>query len=102
MDWKKIGKAILFPHIAIMIILLPIATVFLVFSMVYLGTESISAIISYVLAAYTLTVWCFKIPYLIRFFKSIKNENKYVRRWLEDTHMRTNIDNIYFTCRLNG
>ena len=91
MDWKKIGKAILFPHIAIMIILLPIATVFLVFSMVYLGTESISAIISYVLAAYTLTVWCFKIPYLIRFFKSIKNENKYVRRWLEDTHMRTNI-----------
>lgn len=31
MDWKKLGKAILFPHIAIMIILLPIATVFLIF-----------------------------------------------------------------------
>ena len=91
MDWKKIAEALLFPHIAIMMILLPAATVFLVFSMVCLGTESISAIISYVLAAYTLTVWCFKIPYLIRFFKSIKNENKYVRRWLEDTHLRTNI-----------
>ncbi len=91
MNWKKIGKALLFPHIAIMIILIPIATVFLVSSMVYLGTESVPAIISYVLAAYTLTLWCFKLPYLICFCRSVKNENKYVRRWLEDTHLRTNI-----------
>ena len=35
MDWKKLGKALLFPHIAIMIILVPIATVFLVYSMVF-------------------------------------------------------------------
>lgn len=32
MNWKKIGKAMLFPHIAIMIILIPVATVFLVYS----------------------------------------------------------------------
>lgn len=79
MDWKKIGKALLFPHIAIMIVLLLTATVFLVYSMVFLGTESVAAIISYVLAAYTLTVWCFKIPYLIHFFKTFKDENKYMR-----------------------
>ncbi len=91
MDWKKIGKALLFPHIAIMIILLPIATVFLVYSMVFMGTESVVAIISYVLAAYTLTVWCMKIPYLIRFFKNFKEENKYARRWLEDTRLRVNV-----------
>ena len=35
MDWKKHGKALLFPHIAIMIILIPIAAVFLVYSMVF-------------------------------------------------------------------
>jgi hypothetical protein len=29
MDWKKLGKALLFPPTAIMLILLPIATVFL-------------------------------------------------------------------------
>ena len=91
MDWKKIGKALLFPHIAIMIILVPISTVFLVYSMVFLGTESITAIISYVLSAYTLTVWCFKIPYLIKFFKTFKNENKYARRWQDDTRLRVNI-----------
>lgn len=91
MDWKKIGKALLFPHIAIMITLLPVATVFLVFSMIYIGTDTIPAYVSYVIAAYTLTVWCFRVPNVIRFFKSVKSENKYVRRWLEDTHLRTNI-----------
>ena len=91
MDWKKLGKALLFPHIAIMILLVPISTVLLVSSMVLVGTESVIAIISYVLAAYTLTVWCFKIPYLIDFFKTFKNENKYARKWLDDTRLRVNV-----------
>ena len=91
MDWKKLGKALLFPQIAIMILLVPIATVLLVGSMVFIGTESVIAYISYVLAAYTLTVWCFKIPYLIKFFKTFKDENKYARRWQDDTRLRVNV-----------
>ena len=91
MDWKKLGKALLFPHIAIMIILIPIATVLLVGSMVFIGTESVIAYISYVLATYTLTIWCFKIPTLIKFFKTFKNENKYARRWQDDTRLRVNV-----------
>ncbi len=90
MDWKKIGKHVLFPHIAIMIILIPIATVFLVYSMVFIGTESLVAILSYVLAFYTLLVWSMRVPDLIRFFRSFKNENKYARRWLDDAHLRVN------------
>ena len=91
MDWKKLGKALLFPHIVIMILLVPIATVLLVGSMVFVGTESVIAYISYVLAAYTLTVWCFKIPYLIKYFKTFKDENKYARRWQDDTRLRVNV-----------
>lgn len=91
MDWKKIGKAILFPHIAIMIILLPIATVFLVYSLVFMGTDSVIAIVSYVLAFYTLLVWSLRVPYLIKFFKNFKNENKYARRWLDDDRLRVNV-----------
>ena len=90
MDWKKLGKALLFPHVVIMIVLVPIATVLLVGSMVFVGTESVIAYISYVLAAYTLTVWCFKIPYLIRFLKAFKDENKYARKWQDDTRLRVN------------
>ena len=91
MDLKKLGKALLFPHIAIMILLVPLATVLLVGSMVFVGTESVIAYISYVLAAYTLTVWCFKLPYLIKFFKTFKVEYKYARRWQDDTRLRVNV-----------
>ena len=91
MNWKKIAKALLFPHVAIMILLVPVATVLLVSSMVFIGTESVIAYISYVLSAYTLTVWCFKIPYLIKFFKNFKNENKYARMWLDDALLRVNV-----------
>ena len=90
-NWKKIGKSLVFPHIAIMIALIPIATVLVIFSMIYIGTTSVPACISYALATYTLTIWCIKIPKLIRFFQRFKNENKYVRRWLTDTYLRTNI-----------
>ncbi|MBQ9785602.1 MAG: hypothetical protein IJW29_09320 [Clostridia bacterium] len=91
MNWKRLGKALLYPHIAVMIALLPVSTVLLVGAMVFVGTESVVAYVSYVLAAYTLTVWCFKTPYLIRFFKTFKDENKYARRWLDDERLRVNV-----------
>ena len=83
-----------------MIILVPITTVFLVYSMVFLGTKSTAAIISYVLSAYTLTVWCFKIPYLIRFFRTFKDENKYARIWQNDHRLRVNVS-LYGTLIYN-
>ena len=91
LDWKKIGKALLFPHIAMMIVLVPIAAVLLVGSMVFIGTDSVMAYVSYVLAAYTLTVWCFRIPYFIRFLKTFQKENKYARKWKDDARLRVNV-----------
>ncbi len=91
MDWKKLGKALLFPPLWLMILLVPIAAVFLVYSMVVLGTESLLAIISYVVAAYTLTVWCFKIPKIIKFFKTFKDKNKYVRLWQTNDRLRVSL-----------
>ncbi len=100
MNWKKLGLKLLFPHIALMIVLVPVSTAALVCSMVFLGTASAVAIISYVLSAYTLTVWCFKIPYLIRFFKKFKNENKYIVIWRSDANLRVNIS-LYGTLIFN-
>jgi len=100
MEWKRLGKSLLFPHIAIMLLLVPIATVLLVGSMVFIGTQSVIAYISYVLAAYTLTVWCMKIPDGLRFFKTFKEENKYARRWLDDTRLRVNVS-LYGSLVLN-
>lgn len=100
MDFKKIGLALLFPHIAIMIILVPVSVSLLVYSMVFVGEESVLAVISYVLSAYTLTVWCFKIPYLIKFFKNFKENNKYLRIWREDEQLRIKIP-LYGTFAFN-
>jgi len=91
MNLKKLGKALLFPHIAVMALLVPVSAALLVYSMVFVGTESVIAYISYVLSAYTLTVWCFKIPYAVRFFKNFRNDNKYIRLWREDTRLRIKI-----------
>lgn len=91
MDLKKIAKAFLFPHIAILIVLLAVATVFLVYSLVFMESDSVVAIASYVLAFYTLTVWSLRIPYFIRFFKTFKNNNKYARRWQDDPRLRVMI-----------
>lgn len=91
MRWEKIGKALLFPHTAILVLLTPVATAFLVASMAVFNWDSVIAIASYVLAAYTLTAWCFKMPYLIKRFKSFKAENKYARKWREDARLRVNV-----------
>ncbi len=90
-SFKKIGKALLFPHIAIRILLIPIAAALLIYSMAVLGTETVPAYISYVLAAYTLTVWCLQIPRIIRFVKSFKRENRYAQMWFGDVHLRTSL-----------
>ena len=91
LDWKKIGLNLLYPHIAVIICLLPISVAFLVFSLIYLGTESFVAIISYLLAFYVLLVVCFRIPRIIKFFKTFKKENKYMQKWFSDVHLRINV-----------
>ena len=91
MDWKKLGKTLLFPPTVIMLLLVPISTVMLVGSMVYVGTESVVAYVSYVLSAYTLAIWCIRVPRLVAFFRDFKNENRFVRRWLDDTRLRVNV-----------
>ena len=91
MDVKRLFKALLLPHLALMIVLVPISTVFLIYSMAFVGTESVVAVISYVLAAYTLTVWCVRLPSLVRSIKTFKNENRYAQMWFDDARLRVNV-----------
>ena len=91
MQWKRIAKAVLFPNIAFMIIPLPLATIFLVYSLLFTEIDSAIAIISYVLAFYTLLIWCLKLPYLIKQFMRFKSENKYARRWQNDIRFRVKV-----------
>ncbi len=87
---KKIAHKLLFPHIAIALLLLPVATAALVYAMGVLGTRSPISIAAYVLSAYTLTVWCARIPGIIRWSKRIREENRLIARWRGDLSFRVN------------
>ena len=87
----KTIKAILFPPTPIFLIFTPISTALLVLSLMFLKSNSIIAIFSYLIAFYTLTIWCFKLPNIIRYFTKLKNKNKYLKIWQKDANLRVNI-----------
>lgn len=82
---------ILFPPLWLLILLLPIATVALIWGMVWLPEADPRRIGAYVLSFYTLTIWCVRIPTLWRYGKNLRQNNRYLRRWREDIHLRTKI-----------
>lgn len=91
MSFKKICHTLLFPHLTVCILLLPTATVWLVYSFLELSETSPVRTASYVAAFYTLTVWCLRVPKIIRRLKGFKSENRYIKKWTEDTRLRLNI-----------
>ena len=90
-SWKKFGISLLYPHLAVIICLLPITVAFLIYSLIFLNPESIIAIISYLLSFYVLLTICFRMPKIIKFFKTFKRENKYMQKWFSDVHLRMNV-----------
>ncbi len=85
---SKIVKALLFPHMAVPVVLLPVAGVLLGMVALRGETDSAFAIAAYVISAYTLTVWCLRLPRLIRGVRRFREENRYVRRWQSDVRLR--------------
>ncbi len=86
----KIVKGLLFPPIAIALLLLPLATAALIYSMAVLGSQSPIAIASYVLCAYTLTIWCVRIPKVIGWVRRFRAESRFLQRWAGDLSLRVN------------
>lgn len=91
MPWKKIGKALLFPNVVISAALLPISCAALVYAMLSLPDNNPVRIASYILAFYTLIIWCARAPKIYAFFKSFKNGNRYAVRWQSDPRLRVNV-----------
>lgn len=95
MDWKKLGKKLLFPPVWLMVILVIISTVALTHIFIKGMEESIPAYIVYVLAFYTLiavTVFCAMV--LPKQYSTIKQkiyDNPLGNRYMTDSAFRTNI-----------
>ena len=91
MFMKEFALKLLYPHVAIIIGLLPFSVALLVYSLVYCEETSVISIISYIFAFYMLVVVCFRIPQIVKFFKSVKNQNKLLQKWFTDEHLRINV-----------
>ncbi len=88
---KQCLRKMFFPHVLIKIFLLIFSTAFLVYAMTALGTENVFSYVSYVLSAYTLTIWCIEIPSAVKYLKKFKSENKIAQMWLCDVRLRVNV-----------
>lgn len=88
---KKLGKALLFPHIAVMTALIPLSALLFAYTASAFGTDSVFTAVSYAVMAYTLSVWCIRAPSLVRAFRGFERENAYVRRWREDARLRISV-----------
>lgn len=91
MNFKKIGKKMIFPHISVIFALVPTSTALLVYSMLSLPETSAVRILSYVLAFYTLTVLCARTPKMFRAVKNFRKNSRYARVWFGNARLRVNV-----------
>ena len=89
--FKKIIKFFLYPYSVIMAVLLPVSVVLLAYSFLGTNQNDIAVYVSYGLSAYTLTVYCVRIPNIVSFVKKVKEENKYVNRLMTDAHLKVKL-----------
>ena len=90
--WKRLLRAFLYPHAAILSILVPVSAAGVIISLAVL-TEQTGAFhyASYVISAYTLTAVCFRAPRLLRTLRRLRDENRLIARWRADHALRVKL-----------
>lgn len=91
MDWKKIGKRLLFPHPVIVVMLCMFAITLLVYSFVALDEADPISIVAYALSFYALVLVCLRIPEIICRIQRFRHEDKYYLRYQSDVQLRINL-----------
>lgn len=97
--FNKLVKKLLYPHIAIILILVPVSVAMLIYTFVFQNKDAV-AYISYFLSAYALTVVCLKTPLLISKAKKLKDTNPYIQMYLNNTSLRVKIS-LYSSLLMN-
>lgn len=101
MNWKKIGRALLFPHPALMAALCLASAGLLVYSFAALEPTAPLSIGAYTLSFYALTALCLRIPAILRRIQRFRRENPAYLRYQQDVRLRVNIS-LYAACVFNG
>ncbi|MGN1432073.1 MAG: hypothetical protein ACI4XI_00075 [Ruminococcus sp.] len=102
--FRKIMNRLLFPHIAVVIISVPVAAALLIYAFMFCDKESPIAYVSYVFSAYTMTIVCIRAFKIIRSkgknVKAVIHKNKYAHRYLTDVHFKMHIS-LYLSLGIN-
>ena len=101
MDWKKIGKALLFPHPIVAGLLFPAAVVLMLWGMLTRGTADPLTITFCTLSFYGLVLICLRIPDIIRWVQQFRRENKYYQLYSSDVQLRINLS-LYLAVGFNA
>lgn len=88
---KRILHMLLFPHIAITLLIVPIAAALLIYVFTNPMVGSKTAYGAYFLSAYALTILCTGARWIYRRITAFKDENKYIKLYLNDVHIRAKI-----------
>ena len=101
MEWlKRVGCKLLFPHKAVIAVLVPVAAVMLVYAFAWEGANPVAVYASYFLSAYALTVVCCRAPAIWKWIKRFRNENKYIGIYNSDAGLRMKIS-LYSSLAIN-
>lgn len=99
--FNRIMKKILCPHKLIIVLLVPIATVLLIYALATKKLPEILCYLVYVLSFYTLVVFCVNVcPIIYRGACRIREENKYVVSYRESPVLRIKIS-LYISVVFN-
>lgn len=101
MNPKKIGRIFLFPPTCIALLLFPVSVSAMLYGMLYLGNTHPFTVAFYALSFYGLTVFCVRVPHIIKIAKKFKENNRYIRQWTGDVRLRmkiTLICNVIWNC----
>ncbi len=90
-DWKKWFRRILYPHGAVLLILIAASVVLLNTAFAVYKGEGAFSYASFAISAYTLTALCFRTPALIRLFRDTKGNNPYISRYYADPRLRVHL-----------
>ncbi len=97
---KKFLKCILYIPSFWLITLIPVSIGMLVVAFTGENVSAVIQYISYVLSAYTLTVSCIRLPFIVNKFKDFKKNNKYANRYFTDKAVRVKIS-LYISLIIN-
>ena len=89
--WIRLGKSLLFPHKAPIVLFVLVSIPLLIYSLGYQDANPIITYASYLFSAYTLTVFVVQMPPLIKWIKRGLYANRYSSRYLSEPLLRAKI-----------